>query len=107
MDSPSSNASLPSDHYQNTWILPEESIIFSQPTLVLLDMEKEKKHEADVSVIIDDEQSDEVFHPIHGRPDSVVYPFKKDPTIHCESAGVLYAKKWQAIANFGVLTAMK
>lgn len=56
-----------------------------QPLLVLLDMEKEKKHEADVSVFIDDEQSDKVFHPIHSRPDCVVYPFKKDPTLHCES----------------------
>jgi hypothetical protein len=29
-------------------------------------MEKEKKRDVDVSVIIDDDQSDKVIHPIHG-----------------------------------------
>jgi len=38
-----------------------------------------------LSVIIDEEQSDKVCHPIHGRPDCVVYPFKKDPRLHCET----------------------
>ncbi len=39
------DANSPFDHYQNNWILPEESIVFSQPSLFLLDMNQEKKHE--------------------------------------------------------------
>jgi hypothetical protein len=77
------------DHYQNNWILPEECIYSSQPSLFLLDMEKVKKQEALDStflpVIVDEEQSDKVDHPIHGRPDCVVYPFRKDPELHCET----------------------
>jgi hypothetical protein len=42
MDSPLSDANSPLDHYQNNWILPEEFIVSSQPSLFLLDMEKEK-----------------------------------------------------------------
>ena len=45
MNSPPSDANSPFAHYQNNWILPEESIVFSQPCLFLLDMEKEKKQE--------------------------------------------------------------
>ncbi len=42
MDSPVSDANSPFAHYQNNWILPEESIVCSQPSLFLLDMDNEK-----------------------------------------------------------------
>jgi hypothetical protein len=89
MDSPSFLSDNTSPfHYQNNWILPEECIIHSQPSLFLLDiMEDERKHHAasDLSVIIDEGKSDKVFHPSHARPDCVVYPFKKDPELYCET----------------------
>jgi hypothetical protein len=76
------------DHYQNSWILPEECIFSSQPSAVLLDMEKEmetvnKLDSSLLSLIIDEDKSDKVSHPIHGRPDCVVHPFKIDPKLHC------------------------
>jgi hypothetical protein len=37
-----------------------------------------------LSVIIDKEQSDKVFHPIHSQPNCIVHPFKKDPMLHCK-----------------------
>lgn len=93
MDSPPFNADSPFDCHQNSWFLPEESIISSQPSLFLQDMEKEMKQNAldstFLSVIIDEEQSDEVFHPIHSRPDCVVHPFRKDPKLHCETCWCL------------------
>jgi hypothetical protein len=42
MDSSVSDNNSPLDHCQNNWILPEEFIVTSQPSLFLLDMEKEK-----------------------------------------------------------------
>jgi len=50
-------------------------------------MEDERKHHAasDLSVIIDEGKSDKVFHPSHASPDCVVYPFKKDPELYCET----------------------
>jgi hypothetical protein len=45
MDSPLLDTNSPLDHYQNNWILPEESIVFSQPSLFLMDMETEKEKE--------------------------------------------------------------
>ena len=42
MDSPLSDANSPFAHYQNNWILPEESIVCSQPSLFLLDMGNKK-----------------------------------------------------------------
>jgi len=76
------------DHYQNSWILPEECIFSSQPSAVLLDMEKEmetvnKLDSSLLSLIIDEDKSDKVSHPIHGRPDCVIHPFKIDPKLHC------------------------
>jgi hypothetical protein len=58
------------DHYQNSWILPEECIFSSQPSAVLLDMEKEmetvnKLDSSLLSLIIDEDKSDKVSHPIH------------------------------------------
>jgi hypothetical protein len=77
-------------HYQNNWILPEDSIFSSQPSLFLLDMENEVKKQEVLnstllSVIIDEDQSDGICHPIHGRPDCVFSPFKKEPRLHCET----------------------
>jgi len=43
MDSPNLGSNLPFDLYQNNLILPEELIISSQPSLLLLDMENEMK----------------------------------------------------------------
>jgi hypothetical protein len=85
LSSPSDNP-LPF-HNQNNWILSEESIIPLQPSLFLLDiMEEERKQVAlELSVIIDEEHSDKVFHPSHAHPDCVVYPFKRDPKLYCET----------------------
>jgi hypothetical protein len=48
MDSPIFDANSPLDHYQNNWILPEDFIVSSQPSLFLLDMEKEKTQEIEM-----------------------------------------------------------
>jgi hypothetical protein len=45
MDSPLFDANSPFAHYQNNGILPDESIVSLQPSLFLLDMDKEKKQE--------------------------------------------------------------
>jgi hypothetical protein len=97
MDSPPFNADSPFDCHLNSWFLPEESIFSSQPSLFLQDMEKEMKQNAldstFLSVIIDEEQSDAVFHQIHSQPDCAVHPFKKDPKLHCETCWCLRCGK--------------
>lgn len=50
MDSPNFDSNSPFGSYQNNWILPEELIISSQPSLFLLDMEKEMKGEGILAV---------------------------------------------------------
>ncbi len=50
MDSPHFDSNSPFGSYQNPWILPEESILSSQPSLFLLDMEKEMKQEVKMAV---------------------------------------------------------
>jgi hypothetical protein len=50
MDSPSFDSNSPFGSYQNNWILPKEFIISSQPSLFLLDMEKEMKGESKKAV---------------------------------------------------------
>jgi hypothetical protein len=50
MDSPHFDSNSPFGSYQNNWILPEESILSSQPSLFLLDMEKEMKQEVKMAV---------------------------------------------------------
>ncbi len=50
MDSPNLGSNLPFDLYQNNLILPEELIISSQPSLLLLDMENEMKWEGKMAM---------------------------------------------------------
>jgi hypothetical protein len=72
MDLPPLEMSLHFNHYQNNWILPEESIISLQPSYFLLDIEAEANKEQEtlnntfLSMIIDEEQSGKVCHLIHG-----------------------------------------
>ncbi len=50
MDSPNFDSNSPFGSYQNNWILPEEFIISSQPSLFMLDMEKGKDREVRMAV---------------------------------------------------------
>jgi len=53
---------------------------------VLLDNTKKeaKENEVNVSVVIDELHLDEVMSFIHVRPDCVIHPFSKDPSLYCK-----------------------
>jgi hypothetical protein len=57
-----------------------------------------------LSMIIDGGQSDKVFHPIYCWPDSMDYPFKKDPGYIVKLAGAPYMKWPQSNVNVGTFT---